>query len=138
MQNTLLQIVITRLGIRYTRNAETLSWALSTVKIILMAPSLLLYDLETLRNLVGLILDRFTFNRKCRMLGSPNLKRRLYIRYMNMLIFYEIPKLTRNIRVYWISSLTYSFINYTFKYKIIFIFFFYKNLYYKTFFYLRL
>ena len=77
MQNTLLQIVITRLGIRYTRNAETLSWTLSTVKIILMAPGLLLYDLETLRNLVGLILDRFTFNREVQNVGLPELKKEI-------------------------------------------------------------
>jgi len=82
MQNTLLQIVITRLGIRYTRNAETLSWALSTVKIILMASGLPLYDLETVRELVGLILDRFTFNGEVQDAGLPELKeeivRRLY------------------------------------------------------------
>ena len=35
-------------GVRYTRNEETPSWALSTVKIILMCPGILLYDPETL------------------------------------------------------------------------------------------
>ena len=35
-------------GVGYTINEETPSWALSTVKIILMCPSILLYDPETL------------------------------------------------------------------------------------------
>ena len=36
-------------GIWYTRNEETPSWALSTVKMILMCPGTLLYDPETVR-----------------------------------------------------------------------------------------
>ena len=47
-----------------------------------MASGLPLYDLETVRELVGLILDRFTFNGEVQDAGLPELKeeivRRLY------------------------------------------------------------
>ena len=61
-------------GVWYTTNEETSSWALNTVKIILMYPGILLYDPETVRQLVEFTLDRFTFNGQVQNLGLPELK----------------------------------------------------------------
>ena len=61
-------------GLWYTRNDETPSWALSTIKIILMAPGILLYDPEIVWDLVGLVLDRFTFNGEVQDVGPLELK----------------------------------------------------------------
>lgn len=61
-------------GIWYTRNEETPSWALSTVKIILMCPGILLYHPETVWDLVGLMLDRYTFNGEVQDVGPLELK----------------------------------------------------------------
>ena len=61
-------------GIWYTRNEETPSWTLSTVKIILMCPGILLFDPEILQQLVGFTLDRLTFNGELQDVGIPELK----------------------------------------------------------------
>ena len=58
----------------YTRNEETSSWVLTTVKIILMAPGILFYDPEILRQLVEFTLDRFNFNREVQDVGLLELK----------------------------------------------------------------
>ena len=61
-------------GLWYTRNEETPSWALTTVKIILMDLGILLYDPEILRQLVEFTLDRFTFNGEVQDVGLLELK----------------------------------------------------------------
>ena len=61
-------------GVRHTTNEETPSWALSTVKFIFMYPGMLLYDPETVRQLVEFTLDRFTFNGQVQDIGLPELK----------------------------------------------------------------
>ena len=61
-------------GVWYTTNEETPYWALSPVKIILMCPGILLYDPETVWDLVGLMLDSFTFNREVQDVGNLELK----------------------------------------------------------------
>ena len=76
------------------------------VKIIFMAPALLLYDPEILRQLVEFTLDRFTFNGEVQDVGLPELKEEIInTLHEHTNFFYEIPKLMRDIRVYWISSL---------------------------------
>ena len=80
-------------GVWCTRNEETPSWALSTVKIILIYPGILLYDPETVRQLVEFTLDRFTFNGQVQNLGLPELKEEI------VHTLHEIPKFLWTIRV---------------------------------------
>ena len=61
-------------GVQYTPNEEISSWALSTIKIILMYPGILLYDPKIVRQLVELTLDGFTFNGQVQDVGLPELK----------------------------------------------------------------
>ena len=77
-------------GVWYTTNEETPYWALSPVKIILMCPGILLYDPETVRQLVEFNLDRLTFNGQVQDIGLPELKEEI------VLMLHEHPDFLRN------------------------------------------